>query len=274
MNTSGCVVITGSSKGIGFGLAQAFLNLGWCVVISARQPQQLEVAVQQLSNSYSHDQILSVICDITEPTQLQHLWDQAVLKFCKVDIWINNAGTCHAVKNFQDIEDRELIQVIQTNVLGTLLGTKTAFNAMLLQGHGQIFNMEGWGSQGEWSSGMTTYAASKRAISYFTKGIYKENKHCPVLIGSLSPGMVATDLLVDSWQNGQHANWHKMKWLYHFIIDPPEVVCRYLAQKIAANRKNNARIVWMRAWRLALRFIQPYYWFRKPVAGTKLENLK
>lgn len=86
--------------------------------------------------------------------------------------------------------------------------------------------------------------------------------------------MVATDLLVSSWQDGDVENWRKMKWLFMFIIDPPHQVCGYLAEKIIQNKRTNVRIVWMTPWRLLLRFFQPYYWKRNPIQGTALNDLK
>lgn len=84
---------------------------------------------------------------------------------------------------------------------------------------------------------MTAYATTKRAVSYFSKALYKETKSTPILTGTLSPGMVATDLLVSSWTHGNIQNWKKMKRLFFFVIDPPEVVCAYLAKQIIQNKK-------------------------------------
>lgn len=64
----------------------------------------------------------------------------------------------------------------------------------------------------------------------------------------------------------------KMKRLFFFVIDSPEVVCAYLAKQIMQN-KANRRIAWITPWKLFLRFLQPYYWRRNPVKGTALEHL-
>ena len=283
-NTQRCAVITGSSKGIGFGLAQSFLALGWSVVISARNLQQVQAAVVQLSAQFDASKIYGLSCDVTQQGDLQQLWDAAIARFKHVDVWINNAGSCHAAIEFKDIAAAELSSLIQTNILGSMLGSQVALQGMLQQGNGQIFNMEGWGSRGEWSAGMTAYSTTKRAVAYFSKALYKETKlkgtentatkpH-QIRVGTLSPGMVATDLLISSWVNGNAKNWHKMKRLFFFVIDPPEIVCAYLAKRIVENRKSNVRIIWMTPWRLLLRFFQPYYWRRNPVKGTALEQLK
>lgn len=268
------VVITGGTRGIGLGLAEAFLKLGWSVMISARNSTQLNQVVADLGARYSAQRICGVCCDVAHYEDLQKLWDETILKFGRVNVWINNAGTCNAARAFTDINYTDIENVIKTNVLGTMLGSQVALKCMAQQGFGQIFNMEGWGSRGEWSAGMTPYATSKRAVAYLNHALNKEAKQSNILIGTLSPGMVATDLLISSWQQGEVKNWHKMKWLFMFVIDPPEQVCSYLAKRVSQNNKRNARIVWMTPWRLLLRFFQPYYWKRNPVQGTALDQLK
>jgi NAD(P)-dependent dehydrogenase (short-subunit alcohol dehydrogenase family) len=269
----GCVVITGSTKGIGLALAHAFLNLGCSVVIAGRNAEHLKHALTHLENHFSKEKFIGSCCDVTQIADLQALWDGAIQHFGQVKVWINNAGSCHPTKEFIDLQPDELNAAISTNILGTMLGSQVALKGMLRQGYGQIFNMEGWGSNGEWSPGMTPYATTKQAVSYFSKALYKETKSTSILTGTLSPGMVATDLLVSSWTNGNVQHWKKMKRLFFFVIDPPEVVCSYLAKQIIQNKKTNRRIAWMTPWKLFLRFLQLYYWRRNPVKGTALERL-
>ncbi|ALH94919.1 SDR family NAD(P)-dependent oxidoreductase [Acinetobacter equi] len=269
----GCVVITGSSKGIGFGLAQAFLKLNYNVVISGRNKTQLDVAFAQLIQNFSESKILAIRCDITQHHDLKALWKQATQQFKQVDIWINNAGTCTATLDFINIPESEINNTIQTNILGTTLASQVALQGMIQQKFGQIYNMEGWGSKGEWSAGMTVYSTTKYAVSYFSKALFKEAKSHGIRIGTLSPGMVSTDLLISSWTQGNVQNWKKMKRLFLFIIDPPETVCKFLAHKIKTNKKSYNRIVWMTPLRLLFRLFQPYYWKRNPIQNTDLEHL-
>lgn len=273
MNKTKTILITGSSKGIGFNLADAFLKEGHTVVISGRNQDSLNSAFHTLSSRYSATQLHAINCDVSQHEEVQNLWNVAVERFGKVDIWINNAGSCTAALDFIDIPAIEIQNTIQTNVIGSLICSQIALQGMLKQGFGQIFNMEGWGSKGEWSAGMTVYATSKRAIDYFSHALYKENRNTNIRIGTLSPGMVATDLLITSWENGKVKNWQKMKRLFLFIIDPPEVVCHFLAKRILENNKSNVRIVWMTPLRLLSRFFTPYYWKRNPIQGTSLDHL-
>lgn len=267
------IVITGSTKGIGFALAQAFLQRGYAVMISGRSETQLNLALSNLHTQFPHAAIYACRCDVSNIENVQHLWFEAIRQLGQVDIWINNAGTSTAALAVHQMSADEIQATVQTNILGSMFGAQVAVQGMLKQGHGQIFNMEGWGSRGEWSSGMSIYGATKRSVSYFSRALAKEHKHSPIQIGTLSPGMVATDLLMSSWQQGEAKNWQKMKRLFLFIIDPPEIVCDYLATQILANTQSNRRIVWMTPWRLLKRFFQPYYWRRNPIQDTALNHI-
>lgn len=267
------IVITGSTKGIGFALAQAFLRLGHAVIISGRSQHQLQLAHDALTHEFPHTSVYACCCDMSCIEDVQHLWDYAVQQLGHVDIWVNNAGTATAALAVHELSPHEIQTTVQTNILGSMFGAQVAIQGMLAQGDGQIFNMEGWGSRGEWSPGMSVYGASKRSIDYFSRALAKEHKNSPIQIGTLSPGMVATDLLISSWQNGEVKNWQKMKRLFLFIIDPPEVVSAYLVKHMLANTRAYRRIVWMTPWRLLRRFLQPYYWRRNPLQGTPLNHL-
>jgi NAD(P)-dependent dehydrogenase (short-subunit alcohol dehydrogenase family) len=154
-----------------------------------------------------------------------------------------------------------------------MLGSHVALRGFLRQGRGQLFNMEGWGSRGERKPGMTPYCATKLALRYFTDAIAREHVQTPVLVGTLSPGMVVTDSLVESYRNGGAASWHRSRWLFNFVIDPREIVCDWLAAKVLANRRTRRHFVWMTPLRLFGRFLQPRYWRRNPVRGTPLDTL-
>jgi NAD(P)-dependent dehydrogenase (short-subunit alcohol dehydrogenase family) len=269
----GAIVITGSTRGIGFFLAKAFLARGSAVVVSGRTDLAVKEAVERLGAAHDPKRIVGCACDVTNARDVDELFRAASTSFGEVDVWINNAGTCNAARAYAELSADDITSVIQTNTLGTMLGSHVALRGMLRQRHGKLFNMEGWGSRGEWGAGLTPYCTSKRALRYFTDALVNETRGEPVQIGTLSPGMVATDLLVSSWARGTPKNWRKMRWLFHFVIDPPEPVCAFLARRVLANRRMGAHYTWMTPWRLGARFFQPRYWRRKPVAGTALETL-
>jgi NAD(P)-dependent dehydrogenase (short-subunit alcohol dehydrogenase family) len=265
----GAIVITGSSRGIGFGLAEAFLDRGRSVVVSGRDARAVDDAVGRLRARHREAKVVGHPCDVTVQDDLESLWEIAARELDGVDVWINNAGTCNAARAFVDLSPGEIATVLSTNVTGTVLASRVALRGFIAQGHGKLFNMEGWGSRGEWSAGLTPYATTKRALRYFTDALVREMRGQPVQVGTLSPGMVATDLLVSSWERGAPENWLRMRWLFRFVIDPPEPVCAFLADRVLASRRSGLHVTWMTPWRLLRRFFQPRYWRRRHVAALE-----
>ena len=97
------VVITGSTRGLGYGLADSFLALGCAVVVSGRTPAGVEKAVAELSAKHEADRVFGHPCDVTDFEQVQALWDTAKAHFDKIDIWINNAGIGNSQMNFWEL---------------------------------------------------------------------------------------------------------------------------------------------------------------------------
>src|SRR5688572_12468419 len=85
------IVITGSTKGIGYGLAEEFLKRGHNVIVSGRKQDSLDKAVATLSAKHK-DHVEGCLCDVTKFEDHEKLFAFAKEKFGRVDIWINNAG--------------------------------------------------------------------------------------------------------------------------------------------------------------------------------------
>lgn len=267
----GAAVITGGTRGIGYGLADAFLARGSSVFVCGRDPGRLEAAVDALGRTHGPARVRGLVADVTRPDDVGALWAAAADAFGAVDVWINNAGACNPTKPYARLTSAEVTEAVDVNLRGTMLGSHVALRGMLAQGRGQIFNMEGWGTRGEWSPGMTVYSTTKRAIGHFSKGLAREARRTPVRVGTLGPGIVATDLLVAAWTGGDPENWRRVRRLFQFVIDPPGPVCAYLADRVLANRRNGVHFRWMTPARLGVRFVQPRYWRRNPLAGTALD---
>ncbi len=134
------VVITGSSKGIGLGLAREFADRGHEVMITGSNQSSVDEALGKLEGL---DQVKGIACDVTDAGQVQALWDAAAAAFGKVDIWINNAGLARTVWSVTDTPDDQIAQMITSNLLGTTYGSKVAIRGMQAQGHGKLLNMLG-----------------------------------------------------------------------------------------------------------------------------------
>ena len=248
------IVITGSTRGIGFGLAKAFLSRGCAVTISGRGKKTVEKTVAGLKSKYEAKHVFGMPCDITIPEQAQSLWDQSIQQFGRVDIWINNAGTSGERGLVWELTNDEVQVPILTNILGTIYGSQVAMKGMLTQGYGAIYNMEGMGSDGRKHAGLTPYGTSKYAIHYFTESLAIEARKTPVIVGAIRPGMVITDMIVNRY-DGRPEEWERAKKIFNIIADKVENVTPWLADKMLVNRKSGVILAYSSTWKLLWRFV-------------------
>ena len=249
------IVITGSTRGIGFGLAEQFLEAGHGVVISGRYRESVDKAVDKLQASFPGAEILGLPCDMTEFGQVKNLWDKAVERFQKVDIWINNAGIAQAQTDFWDLTPEQIQTLVKTNITGAMFGAKVALAGMLQQGGGAFYNMEGLGSDGRQVEGLTLYGTSKRALNYLTNSLISEVKGSDVIVGALSPGMVLTDLILKRYEGKSPEEWESARKIFNILADRVETVTPYLAGQVLKNQKNGARIQWLTGGKAFWRFL-------------------
>lgn len=244
------VVITGSSRGLGLWMARSFLDSGCSVTISGRNPANLARAEQDLA---SYGNCSAVLCDVRESAQLDNLWQSASRRWGRVDYWINNAGIAQLHQPLWELSDKELDEVLGINLLGTMRCCRTAMRGMLQQGYGQIFNMEGFGSNGMIRPGMSLYGTSKRAVAYYTRALAREAKDSGVLVGSLSPGMMVTDF-VKKPRDGASEIDPQTRRIFNILGDKPETVARFLVHRILSNQRNGVRFEWLSRSKMIWRF--------------------
>jgi NAD(P)-dependent dehydrogenase (short-subunit alcohol dehydrogenase family) len=114
--------------------------------------------------------------------------------------------------------------------------------------------MEGLGSDGRRVEGLTLYGTSKRAVRYLTRGLIEEAKGTPVIVGSLSPGMVTTDLLV-SRHDRDSEDWERAKRVFDVLADRVETVTPWLVDQILTANRHGVRHRWLTLPKLVWRFV-------------------
>ena len=248
------VVITGSSRGIGLGLVKEFRKRGHNVVISSRGQVAVDKAVAEVSAQSGTGGVVGVACDAARRDAVQGLWDNAKAAFGTVDIWINNAGLTGPKRDVAILTDADIAPVIDTNIWGIIYGTQIPLAGMTAQGSGKIFNFEGFGSDGMTAPGLTIYGLTKRAVTYFTKSVNKEIKGSPVLLGTISPGIVITDLIEES-RDEDPARWEKTKRMYNILADTVETVVPFIVDGVLAADKPGVAIRWLTTGKAARRFL-------------------
>lgn len=247
-------VITGGTRGIGASLVNDFLALGWNVVWSGKSDDSVERSLQALSGKYGKERYLTVRCDVSRYDDLASLWDKAYERFGRVDIWVNNAGLTNDQELFHLLSTDVISNIIDTNVKGLMLATHVAYNGMLKQGSGAIYNMEGLGSDGRSIPGLTPYGTTKRAVRYFTDAFAKEVKDGPVIVGTISPGMVLTDMTLGQIRKDPE-NTQQLRKIYNILANDASTVTPFLVKKMVENRKNGAKIAWLTPGKVMTRFM-------------------
>jgi short-subunit dehydrogenase len=187
----GNIVITGSTRGLGFSMATEFLRAGCNVTLSGRGEKLAQAAQRELSPF--EGKYIYIPCNVQEKANLQKLWDASLAQWGEIDIWINNAGKNTPHRFSWETGETDTENIIKTNLIGMIYGSQIAATGMLKQGHGAIYSMEGLGSNNMIQIKTILYGTTKHALTYFMKGLAKELKGTNVTAGRLSPGMVLTD---------------------------------------------------------------------------------
>jgi NAD(P)-dependent dehydrogenase (short-subunit alcohol dehydrogenase family) len=247
------IVITGSTRGIGFHLAKAFLERDCAITINGHTPESVNEALGRLGN-FSQEQIFGCAADITDFEQVQSLWNQSMHHFGRIDIWINNAGTAIPRMMFWEVPAKRYKQLVKINILGSMYGTQVALNGMLAQGFGALYNMEGFGARGRRMQGMTLYGSTKAAIHFINRSLAKETQGTPVITGAIAPGMVITEMITRQFE-GREVELEKSKPILNIIAEKPETVAPVLVDKILKNHKNGVTITFSSYFYILLKFI-------------------
>lgn len=249
------VVITGSTRGIGLGLARAFLERGCNVVVSGRTQAAAEQAAAALGEQFGAQRVAGFGCDVTQYDQLAHLWDSAAQRFNKIDIWINNAGISNTLRPFWEVDPQEIQTVISTNMLGSLYGSQVALIRMRAQGHGALYNLEGYGSSGSrMTNGLAVYGTTKAGLHFFNRALAAEAAGSPILVGAIQPGMVITDMITSQYV-GRPDEWKRVRPIFNIIAERVEVVAPWIAAQVLSNTKNGVLLRFSSSQKLLLRFL-------------------
>ncbi len=248
------VVITGSTSGIGLGLAAEFLARQCRVTISGRSQSHLDEAAGVLAQRFDRGSFQAVLCEVSQFDQVEDLWNAAKRRFGQVDLWINNAGSGHPETPIWDYSPETISGVIGSNLVGAFYGLTVAAREMRQQGFGSIYNMEGLGSSGPTIKGLALYAATKSALAYLTKAAAKEMEGSSIIVGGLRPGMVATKLITGQY-TGHLEEWKRSERIFNILSDRVETVAPWLVERILSNKKNGATISWLTGRKIMWRFI-------------------
>jgi len=184
------VLVTGSSRGIGFGVASVFAREGYSVVLNGCEDKaRLAAAVDDLRNLYNGN-VIGICADLSDYKQAQDAFAQIETAFGHIDVLVNNAGTAY-FGLFQDMSASEISRIMADNLQTTLNASHLAIPHMVRGGAGCIINITSvWGVAG--ASCEAVYSAAKAGVIGFTKALAKEVGPCGVRVNAIACGAFET----------------------------------------------------------------------------------
>jgi 3-oxoacyl-[acyl-carrier protein] reductase len=183
------VVISGSTRGIGIGMAEAFAAQGARVVLSGTTD-----AVEQVAEGFRQKghEAIGVRADVSVPEQAQALIDAAVAAYGTVDVLVNNAGITRDGLLIR-MSEADWDQVLDVNLKGAFLLTKAAARIMMKKRSGRIINITSIvGVAG--NAGQANYAASKAGMIGLTKSVARELASRGVTCNAVAPGFIESHM--------------------------------------------------------------------------------
>jgi 3-oxoacyl-[acyl-carrier protein] reductase len=184
-------LITGASTGIGAALARAFGAAGAGVVVHYGRSAEAAQAVARDIEAAGGAALLAQ-ADVADPAQLEGLRDVALERFGRVDVLINNAGSLVRRTPIAESTDALAREVLDINFTSTVAMCRLVVPAMQRQGRGNIINVTSIAARNGGGNGSVLYAASKGAVSTFTRGLARELAPYGIRVNALSPGVIRT----------------------------------------------------------------------------------
>jgi 3-oxoacyl-[acyl-carrier protein] reductase len=188
--TGKSVLITGASKGIGFGIAQTFAAEGARVTICGRNEKDLRATVEQLQEEGAD--ALGVPADVTKLADLQRLFDRTMEHRGAVDVLVNNAGEGWVGRSWDTTED-QWHHSLQLNLMSAIRMTRLVVPHMQSRNDGRIINVASVSGH-TMGPGAADYQTAKAGMIGFSKSMSMDLARFGILVNTVCPGLTKTAL--------------------------------------------------------------------------------
>jgi NAD(P)-dependent dehydrogenase (short-subunit alcohol dehydrogenase family) len=241
------VVVTGSTRGYGYAIAESMLEAGAIVAITGRTQEAVDSA---LKNLQSKGRVRGFVMDVREEEQVYQLADDVIKEFGSIDIWVNNAGYSNAAGMMLDMNPQDALDMFMSNDLGVMVCTQAIMRYMLPRKQGMLVNIYGNGSFLRPASPTGLYGASKAWITSFTRTLATELKGSGVQILGFSPGMMTTDMLTNPVVVGERGKemLKNFGFVLRFLGQPAKYAADKLVKTIAGNHKEFSEVKLFKPW--------------------------
>ena len=192
--TERIAVVTGANRGLGLEVTRQLAMLGHTVFLGSRDEAKGTEAAKPLVAAGLD--VRSVALDVTDPTTTDALAERLESELGRLDVLVNNAAIHYDTWQAAITADLRVVrEALETNVLGAWQLTERLVPLLRRSDHGRIVNVSsGGGSLSEMSGGIPAYRVSKTALNALTRILASELRRDGILVNSVCPGWVATDM--------------------------------------------------------------------------------
>ena len=217
-------LVTGSSQGIGFALAQALARAGASLLLNGRDEPRLRAALHRLAEEGF--EVAAVPFDVTDPGQVERAIADVEERIGPIDILVNNAGIQRR-QALQDFTIHTWREIMSTNLDSVFYVSQSVARRMIARGRGKIINIASLQSEAA-RPGIAPYTAAKGAVKNLTKGMCADWAKYGLQINAIGPGYFDTpmnkalveDPNFDSWlrKRTPAGRWGKIEELHGAVI--------------------------------------------------------
>ncbi|MHB1576499.1 MAG: SDR family NAD(P)-dependent oxidoreductase [Candidatus Dormibacteria bacterium] len=184
-------LVTGGTRGIGLATARLLLRGGCSVAISARKPEELELARQDLA-ARPGGEVIAIPANAGSPDDCRRLIGEVMGAFSRLDILVNNAATNPHFGPLVGVEPWAWEKTFAVNLQGPLLLVREAHRAWMAEHGGRVVNVSSVGGSSP-APGLGVYNLTKAALNMLTRQLALELGPDGVLVNAVAPGVVRTD---------------------------------------------------------------------------------
>lgn len=189
--TGKVILVTGASRGIGRAIAKELANEGASIAINySKDDDGANLTLSEIKELGGYSKLFKK--DISDYNNCKELIEEVILAFGKIDILINNAAKSK-IGLFMDASTEDIMDLINTNLLGAMYLSKLIIPHMISKGTGNIINISSiWGEVG--ASCEVIYSTTKGGINLFTKALAKEVASFGIRVNAIAPGVINTEM--------------------------------------------------------------------------------